>query len=206
MLTVHHLGISQSDRIVWLCEELAIPYDLVLYERDPVTRLAPASYKVLHASGTAPVITDGELTLGESGAIIDYIVAKYGDGRLTLRADNPDFARFLYWYHFANGSLMPCLMMLMDEGAMAGIMRDRADRNLDALEAHFAEGYQWLAGADFTVADIMMMFPLTTMRAFISLDLSPYPNLRAYLRRMAGRPAFAIAMAKAELGRELLLD
>ena len=130
MLTVHHLGISQSDRIVWLCEELDIPYDLVRYDRDPVTRLAPAAYKALHPSGTAPVITDDGLTLAESGAIIDYVVARHGGGRLTLNADHADFARFLYWYHFANGSLMPCMMMLMDDGGMVQVMRDRADRSL----------------------------------------------------------------------------
>ncbi len=112
MLTVHHLGISQSDRIVWLCEELAIPYGLVRYERDPVTRLAPANYKALHPTGTAPVVTDDGLTLGESGAIIDYIVAKHGGGRLTLSADHPDFARYFYWYHFAGSSLMPSMMGL----------------------------------------------------------------------------------------------
>lgn len=206
MLTVHHLGISQSDRIVWLCEELNLPYELMRYDRDPVTRLAPAAYKELHPSGTAPVITDDGLTLAESGAIIDYIVARHGGGRLTLNADHPDFAQFLYWYHFANGSLMPCMMMLMDDGGMAQIMRDRADRNLTALETHFADGRQWLAGDVFTVADIMIMFPLTKMRSFISLDLSPYPNLRAYLRRVADRPAFRTAMTKADPDLEIQVD
>ena len=128
MLTVQHLGISQSDRIVWLCEELAIPYDLVRYDRDPVTRLAPATYKALHPAGTAPVITDDALALSESGAIVDYIVARYGNGRLTLPSDHPDYARFLYWCHFANGSLMPAMMMLMGEGGMAQVMRDRIAR------------------------------------------------------------------------------
>ncbi|ALR22455.1 hypothetical protein ATN00_07440 [Sphingobium baderi] len=185
MLTVHHLGVSQSDRIVWLCEELDIPYELVRYDRDPVTRLAPAAYKALHPSGTAPVITDDGVTLAESGAIIDYIVARHGGGRLTLNVEHLDFARFLYWYHFANGSLMPCMMMLMAEGGMAQVMRDRAGRNLTALETHFADNHHWLAGEVFTVADIMIMFPLTTMRSFISLDLSPYPNVRAYLAQSA---------------------
>lgn len=206
MLTVHHLGISQSDRIVWLCEELAIPYELVLYERDPVTRLAPATYKALHPSGTAPVITDDALVLAESGAIIDYIVARHGNGRLTLPSDHPDFASYLYWYHFANGSLMPCMMTLMGEGGMVQVMHDRAARNLAALETHFAQGHVWLAGDTFTVADIMIMFPLTTMRAFVPLDLSPYPNLRAYLKRVTERPAFQAAKAKADPDLELLID
>jgi glutathione S-transferase len=199
MVTVHHLGISQSDRIVWLCEELGLSYDLIRYDRDPVTRLAPADYKALHPSGTAPVITDGELVLAESGAIIDYIVAKYGDGRLTLGADHPDFARFLYWYHFANGSLMPAMLGLMGSGPIADLMRARVDCGLAALDDNLKDG-AWLAGEDFTVADIMIAFPLTTMRNFVPVDLSPYPNILAYLQRMNGRAAFRHAMAKADPG------
>ena len=107
MLTVHHLGVSQSDRIVWLCEELGIPYELVRYERDPATKLAPPEYRALHPIGTAPVITDGDLTLGESGAIIEYVIRKYGNGRLALGPESPHFADYLYWFHFANGSMMP---------------------------------------------------------------------------------------------------
>lgn len=206
MLTVHHLGISQSDRIVWLCEELDIPYDLIRYDRDPVTQLAPAAYKALHPSETAPVITDDGLTLAESGAIIDYIVARHGNGRLTLPADHPEFATYLYWYHFANASLMPCMMMLRGESPMATFMRARANRYLVALEAHFAEGRTWLAGDMFTVADIIIMFPLTTMRAFVPLDLSPYPGVRAYLRRVVDRPAFQAAKAKADPDLEIPVD
>src|SRR6266705_1284610 len=104
MLTVHHLGKSQSERIVWLCEELEIPYELNRYARDPVTMLAPADYKALHPVGAAPVIVDGDLVLAESGAIVDYIIAKYGNGRLVLRSDAPDFAQFLYWFPCANGT------------------------------------------------------------------------------------------------------
>jgi glutathione S-transferase len=103
MLTVHHLGKSQSERIVWLCEELEVPYELKRYARDAATMLAPADYKALHPTGTAPVITDGDVVLAESG--VEYIVEKYGEGRLRLSADHPDFAQFLYWFHFANGTL-----------------------------------------------------------------------------------------------------
>src|SRR6202012_4747456 len=101
MLTVHHLGKSQSERIVWLCEELGVPYELKNYTRDKVTILAPADYKALHPIGAAPVIVDGDVVLAESGAVVDYIIAKYGKGRLTLGPDHPDFARYLYWFHFA---------------------------------------------------------------------------------------------------------
>src|SRR3954454_15593067 len=104
MLIVHHLGKSQSERIVWLCEELAIPYELKRYTRDAVTMLAPADYKALHPIGSAPVITDGGLVLAASGAVVDYIIAKYGQGRLALKPDHPDFADYLYWMHFANGT------------------------------------------------------------------------------------------------------
>lgn len=107
MLTVHHLGKSQSERIVWLCEELEIPYQLKRYARDSVTMLAPPDYKALHPIGAAPVISDGDLVLAESAAVVDYIIARYGDGRLALRPDHPDFAPFLYWFHFANGTLQP---------------------------------------------------------------------------------------------------
>ena len=98
MLTVHHLGQSQSERVVWLCEELGIPYDLKIYDRDAVTRLAPPEYKALHPLGAAPVIQDGDVLLAESGAIVEYIVAKHGEGRLVLAPDHPDFAQFLYWF------------------------------------------------------------------------------------------------------------
>jgi glutathione S-transferase len=109
MLTVHHLGKSQSERIVWLCEELGIPYELKRYERVAVTMLAPPEYKALHPLGAAPVIVDGDVVLAESAAIIEYIAAKHGNGRLALAADHADFAAFLYWFHFANGTLQPAL-------------------------------------------------------------------------------------------------
>ena len=124
MLTIHHLGISQSDRIVWLCEELAIPYELIRYDRDATTRPAPPEYRALHPFGTAPVITDGDLVLGESGAIIEYIITKYGNGRLALKANDAAFADYFFWFHFANGSVMPSAMIdlvvrMIGEGATA---------------------------------------------------------------------------------------
>ena len=110
MLTVHHLGISQSERIVWLCEELGILYELKRYDRDATTRLAPAEYKALHPMGTAPIVTDGSVVLAESGAIMEYIIGKYGQGRLAVGPDKPNFADYLFWFHFANGSMMPSQM------------------------------------------------------------------------------------------------
>lgn len=204
MLTVHHLGISQSDRIVWLCEELEIPYALVRYDRDPVTRLAPAEYKALHPAGTAPVITDGDLVLGESSAIIEYIIARHGGGRLTLASNDPHFTDYLYWFHFANGSMMPSgmidLVLTMIGGEANDItraLRGRLDRAFEMVEKRLGEAL-YFAGPEFTAADIIMLFPLTTMRAFAPRDLSPYPNIRAYLQRIGERPAFRRAMAKAD--------
>src|ERR1700712_1296315 len=115
MLTVHHLGVSQSERIVWLCEELGIPYELKVYDRDPVTRMGPPAYKALHKLGAAPIITDGDVVLPESGAIMQYIIGKYGNGRLSVGPEAPNFADYLFWLHFANASLMPSAM-----GALGG--------------------------------------------------------------------------------------
>jgi glutathione S-transferase len=212
MLTVHHLGISQSERIVWLCEELGIPYELKLYKRDSVTRLAPPEYKALHPFGTAPVITDGDLVLGESGAIIDYIIAKYGGGRLTLTPDNPDFDEYLYWFHFANGSMMPAgmtdliinILGVPAEGDIPKALRARGERAWDMVEKRLGVA-NYLAGKEFTAADIIMLFPLTTMRVFVPRDLSPYPNIRAYLQRIGERPAYQRAMKKGDPDMKPLL-
>jgi glutathione S-transferase len=204
MLTVHHLGISQSDRIVWLCEELEIAYALKLYARDPVSRLAPADYKALHPAGTAPVITDGDIVLGESGAIIDYIIAKYGDGRLALTPDNPDYVDYIRWFHFANGSMMPSGMIDMvvtmlgvEDTPITSSLRSRLDTAYDMVETRLGEA-DYFAGSAFTAADIIMLFPLTTMRMFAPRDLAPYPNIRAYLLRIAARPAYQRAIKKAD--------
>ena len=146
MFTIHHLGKSQSERIIWLCEELEIPYELKRYTRDGVTMLAPANYKALHPMGTAPAITDGDVVLAESGAVVEYIIAKYGRGRLKLSADHPDFAQFLYWFHFANGTLQANMGRLMilnrlklaDDNQILLSTRARVDRAFDLLDARWA--------------------------------------------------------------------
>lgn len=212
MLTVHHLGKSQSERIVWLCEELGIPYELKIYDRDAVTRLAPPDYKALHPLGAAPVIQDGDVLLAESGAIVDYIIAKYGKGRLVLPPENPDFAQFLYWFHFANGTLQPATgrnmilgrLDLPVDNPLIKAMKGRLDLALGLVEARLAKA-DYLAGAEFTTADIMAVFSLTTMRYFLPFDLSPYPAILAYLQRIAARPAYQRAMQKGDPGMPLLL-
>ena len=212
MLTVHHLGKSQSERIVWLCEELEIPYQLKRYTRDSVTMLAPADYKALHPIGAAPVITDGDLVLAESGAVVDYIVAKYGNGRLALNADHPDFAAFLYWFHFVNGTLQANmgrnmivnrLNLVADNPILAGT-KARVDRAFDLVDARTREA-EYLAGSEFTAADIMMGFSLTTMRYFLPYDLARCRNILGYLARIGQRPAYRRAMEKGDPGMALLL-
>ena len=213
MLTVHHLGKSQSERIVRLCEELEIPYELKRYARDAKTMLAPPDYKALHPIGAAPVITDGDLVLAESGAIVDYIMAKYGNGRLALRPDDPDFAQFLYWFHFANGTLQAGMGRLMilnwlkltDENPMLVGTRGRVDRAFDLVDARVRDA-DYLAGKTFTTADIMIGFSLTTMRYFQPYDIQRCPNVVKYLGRIAARPAYRRAMEKGDPGMALLLS
>ncbi len=212
MLTVHHLGKSQSERIVWLCEELEIPYELKRYARDPVTFLAPPDYKALHPIGAAPVITDGSLVLAESGAVVEYIIAKYGNGRLALGPDHPDFASFLYWFHFANGTLQANMgrnmilnrLKLAEDNPMLLATRARVDRAFDLVDARAREA-EYLAGSEFTSADIMMGFSLTTMRYFLPYDLKRCPDIVRYLGRVGQRPAYRRAMEKGDPGMTLLL-
>jgi glutathione S-transferase len=212
MLTIHHLGKSQSERIVWLCEELEIPYDLKRYTRDAVTMLAPPEYKALHPIGAAPVITDGNLVLAESGAIVDYIMARYGKGRLTPGTNDPGFAQFLYWFHFANGTLQAAMGRLMilnrlklpDDNPTLAAMKARVDRAFDLVDARLREA-DYLAGS-FTTADIMMGFSLTTMRYFQPYDLARCPNVVKYLARISARPAYRRAMEKGDPGMALLLS
>jgi glutathione S-transferase len=213
MITVHHLGVSQSERIVWLCEELELPYTLKRYERDPITRMAPAEYRALHPMGIAPVITDGSLVLGESGAIIDYLSHKYGGGRLVVGPHQPNYADFLYWFHFANGTMMPSEMIgiiqsmlgIAEDSPNAATFKQRSVRAYAMVEQRLGES-TYLAGDSFTAADIMMFFPLTTMRAFTPRDLGQFPNIRAYLRRIGERPAYQHAMAKGDPGMKPVLN
>jgi glutathione S-transferase len=205
MLTLHHLGHSQSERIVWLCEELDIPYSLKRYDRDPVTLLSPPALKALHPLGAAPVIEDGGILLAESAAIADYIITKHGGGRLRLGPDHPDFAAYLYWFHFANGNLQPVMGRAMMIGR-AGLAPDhpvrlavqgRLDRVISLVEARLSE-VDYLAGQALSAADIMSVFSLTTMRLFQPLDLRPYPNILAYLQRIGARLAYRRAMANCD--------
>jgi len=203
MLIVHHLGVSQSERIVWLCEELEIPYELKIYKRAPM--MAPPEYKALHPVGAAPIITDGPLTLAESGAIIEYIVHKYGGGRLIPKPSDAGWTDYLYWFHFGNGSLLPTLMRGMflqfagldAESPLTKMAVARREALIDMIEQRLNEA-DYFAGAAFTAADIMNLFPFTTGRQFMPLDLSQRPGLTRYLKRIAARPAYKRAMQKGD--------
>lgn len=208
MLTVHHLGVSQSERIVWLCEELDLDYVLKRYDRRADNRLAPDEYKALHPMGIAPVITDGAVVLGESGAICDYLCDRYGAGRLIPARDHPDFPEHLFWFHWSNGTFMATLMMQLAQtmagGAKAPFVEERARRCWDMIEARLGQA-PFFGGAELSTADIMMVYCLTTSRAFRRTSIEPFPNLRAYLQRIGERPAYQRAMAKAEPGMAPML-
>lgn len=212
MLTVHHLGRSQSERVLWLCEELGLDYKLVHHTRDARTMLSPPELKALHPLGAAPVIEDDGVLLAESGAIIEYILGKYGRGRLAFGPDAPEYAPYLYWLHFANGTLQPAMgrnmivsrLNLPADNPMLGAMRGRLDRALRYLDGRLAQA-PYLAGETFTAADVMTVFSLTTMRLFYPADLSPYPAILAYLQRIGARPAYRRAMEKGDPGFAPLL-
>ena len=210
MLTVHHLRLSQSERIVWLCEELGIDYDLKLYNRRTDNRLAPDEYKALHPMGIAPVITDGDFVLGESGAIMDWIIATYGDRGLVPTKDHPDFADHLFYYHWANATFMTNGMMALVAqfcGAeqMPTFVADRVQKGWAIVEQRLGEA-DYFGGSQLTTADIMMGFQLTTSRAMSGMSIDHLPNLKAYLQRIGARPAYQRAMARAEPGMPPKLD
>lgn len=202
-MKIHHLGHGQSERILWLCEELELPYELVKYTRDPVTRLAPPELLALHPMGAAPVLETEGMLLAESPAIVDFLLARHGAGRLRPAPAHPDFAAYLYWFHFANGNLQPLFLRAMalgralpEDHPVRRATLERQARTLAHVEARLANT-DYLAG-DFGAADIMTVFSLTTMRLFYPVDLGPYPAIRAYLQRVGARPAYRRAMAKGD--------
>ncbi|QUC20731.1 uncharacterized protein UV8b_04972 [Ustilaginoidea virens] len=209
-LIVHHLGISQSERIPFLCEELGIEYRLVVYKRAP--KHAPPEYKVLHPQGTAPVIQDGEVTLAESGACMEYIGRKHGGGRLWVEPADEAYAHFIYWWHWANGTFQPTIgrvMMCRAAGLPAGhwllaMADDQLRAALDELDKRLADN-AWLAGRQFSAADIMLMFSLTTMRYWTPYSLAAHANVLAYVERVSRRDAYRRAMRKCDPDMEPLL-
>ena len=211
VLTVHHLGRSQSERIVWLCEELGLDYELKVYNRSPM--LAPPELKKLHPSQGAPVITDGDVTLAESGAITEYILVKYGKGKLAVGPEEKNYADYLYWLHFANGTLQNAVSRNMfmrmaqvpADNQIMGAVASRREHAIGLINDRLKDN-EWLAGKDFTAADTMTVVSLTTMRLFMPYSLESYPNVVAYLKRVGSRPGYKRAMEKGDPGLEPVLS
>jgi glutathione S-transferase len=215
MLTVHHLEDSRSQRVLWLLEELGVPYEVRRYERDKETRMAPPELLQVHPLGKSPVVTDGELTVAETGAIVEYLVDTYGQGRLRPAAGTPDFLRYRYWLHFAEGSAMPFLVMklIFDRIASAKLnflikpvargianqvlgsfVMPNIRRQLAFMETELA-AREWFAGSEFSAADVMMSFPLEAAAQRGGLD-AEQPKLLAFLERIHARPAYRRALER----------
>jgi len=213
MLTVHHLNNSRSQRVLWLLEELGTPYEIRHYQRDSKTMLAPAELRAVHPLGKSPVITDGGLTIAETGAIVEYIIELYGQGRLLPPPASPEALRYRYWLHFAEGSAMPPLVMTLLFGEIPkrapALVRPIArmigktvqdsylgpmiDAQLDLMESELSHS-TYFAGAELTGADIMMSFPVEA--AATRNGLGNRPRLAAWLAALHARPAYQAALKK----------
>jgi glutathione S-transferase len=200
MLTLHHLNDSRSQRILWLLEELGTPFELKRYQRDPKTRLAPPELAAVHPLGKSPVITDGDVRIAESAAIVDFLIRRYGQGRMMPTHDSPDFEAYNEWLHYAEGSAMLPLMLLLYVGRLkeAGApLQPRIDSEI-ANHLGYVEqalsGRNYFVGESLTGADIQMSFVAEMANVFDRL--SPYPALGAWLGRMHARPAFQRSVEK----------
>ncbi|MDR6538794.1 glutathione S-transferase [Variovorax soli] len=216
MITVHHLNNSRSQRVLWLLEELGLPYEIVYYQRDSKTMLAPSSLRAMHPLGKSPVVTtDDGLALAESGAILESLVERYGNGRLAPAAGTPEALRYRYWMHYAEGSAMPPLLLklMFDQiekakmpffakpiakgiaaKAKAAFIMPNITNHLNFMEGELGKS-EWFAGADFTGADIQMSFPVEAALARGGLD-AQRPKLMAYLERIHARPAYQRALER----------
>jgi len=214
MITVHHLNDSRSQRILWLLEELGLSYEIVRYQRDPKTMLAPPELRAVHPLGKSPVVDDGSVRIAETGAIVDYLLEAHGDGRLKPPAGTEAARRFTYWLHYAEGSAMPPLLLKLVFGqlprrapglvrplvksiaakAQSGFVDPQLKAHVDYWEAELGRS-EWFAGDAFTAADIMMSFPVEAgaSRAF---DPADRPRLKAFLDRIHTRPAYRRALER----------
>ncbi len=200
MIIVHHLENSRSQRVLWLLEELAIPYQVQRYQRDPKTMLAPERLRSVHPLGKAPIIEDDGRVLVETGAIVDYLVEKAG-GKLGPPGDRDSVLRYRQFIHYAEGSMMPPLLAILVVRKLGilgrpalGPVQRMLDGHLDWLERELADR-PWFAGRAFTAADVMMSFPLEASRSRGGLDASR-PNLMDWLERIHARPAYGAALKK----------
>lgn len=215
MIVVHHLNNSRSQRVLWLLEELGLPYEIVRYERDPKTMLAPKALRDVHPLGKSPVLVDGDVTVAESGAIVEYLVDRYGEGRLRPAAGTPEALRYRYFLHYAEGSAMPQLLLklvftrmetapvpffakpiarMLARGAQKTFVDPQLKLHLDYLESQLADA-DYFAGDTLTAADIQMSFPLEAAASRAGLDASR-PRLKAFLARIHARPAYRAALER----------
>ncbi len=215
MITVHHLENSRSQRVLWLLEELGVDYRIKQYKRDPVTMMGPESLKKVHPLGKSPVVQDEGHVIAESGAIIEYLVSRYGSGRLIPPPDTDARLDYTYWLHYAEGSLMPVLLLklvfdrlahppmplvmrpaaaLIAIGVKSKFVMPRLNDHLDFIESRLG-GSGWFAGDEFSAADIQMSFPLEAAlaRGAVSVDR---PNIAAFVHRIHGRPAYKEALRR----------
>ncbi len=221
MITVHHLETSRSQRVLWLLEELGVPYELVCYKRNRKTRLAPPELKAIHPLGKSPVIADGDITVAESGAILEYLVERYGRdaqgelANLQPKPGTPEHLQARFWMHYAEGSLMNWLVMKLvfrtiptqpmpffvrpiARQLCAQVQKKLVDPNLDSafafIENHLA-AHAWFAGAKLSLADFQMSFPVEAALSRRA-DAKRYPKLAAYREKMQARPAYRRALEK----------
>jgi glutathione S-transferase len=213
MITVHHLNNSRSQRVLWLLEELGLPYEIKHYQRDAKTSLAPPELRKVHPLGKSPVITDGGLTVAESGAILEYLVDKYGGGRLKPTGEQ-DLLHYRYFMHFAEGSAMPPLVMKLvfskikrapmpffvkpiakgiADKVLSSFVQPNIDAQLKFLEGELASR-PWFAGAEFSAADVQMSFPVEAAAA--RGGMGGYPKLQSFLDRIHARPAYKKALER----------
>lgn len=222
MLTVHHLNNSRSQRVLWLLEELAVPYEIVRYQRQP-NMLAPKELRAVHPLGKSPVITDQGNTIAESGAIIEYIVETYGNGRLIPPPKTSERLRYTYFLHYAEGSAMfpllqkliftvmpqraPALLRplvaMISKRALGTFVDPQLRQHMAFWESELTKS-EWFAGAEFTAADIQMSFPLEAGSARGGLSAADHPKCIDFLARIHARPAYQKALEKGgpyEVGR-----
>jgi glutathione S-transferase len=212
MIKLHHLEYSRSHRILWLLEELGLPYEIVRYQRDPKTLLAPPALKAIHPLGKSPVVEDGGELLAESGAILELLAERHGEGRLSVAPTSTDRARYLYWLHYAEGTMMPLFLMKLVFGRIPSqtpfLVRGVAGAISKAVQTSFLDpqiktnlGWceaelnrrPWFAGETFTAADIQMSYPLQAGAA--RAGLKGLPAIEGFLKRCAERPAYQRALA-----------
>jgi glutathione S-transferase len=200
MIIVHHLDDSRSQRILWLIEELGLPYEIRQHKRDPETRLAPPELRQIHALGKAPVIEDNGKVVAESGAIIDYVLRHYGNGRLAPAPSDLNYDDFVHWMHYAEGSGMPALIIRINVarvGDAAAPALPRLDREI-ALQLGYLDyalkGRPYILGYEFSAADIQLSFIGELAGARFGID--SYPDIKAWVQRFQARPAYQAALSK----------